>query len=168
MISKITPAIFYHSNFFHFFSMLSAFSICIFRECGYIIIPSTARWCNGSTSDSGSFSLGSSPGRAATLLRIVCERVSGASAFFVPGFGDLVLLSRFSLLGYRVGGCPLAGQPSSHTTVRTVPYTAVSRRNRPFHRCVEERIQFECVKELLGESLFHVAGFGIPPRTISV
>ena len=25
----------------------------------------------------------------------------------------------------RVGGCPLIEQPTSHTTVRTVPYTAV-------------------------------------------
>jgi hypothetical protein len=29
------------------------------------------------------------------------------------------------LTGNRVGGCPLFGQSSSHTTVRTVPYTAV-------------------------------------------
>ena len=60
------------------------------------------------------------------------------------------------------------GQPSSHTTVRTGPYTAVSRRNRPFHRCIEERIQFECVKEFLRESLFHVICSGIPPGTESI
>ncbi len=60
------------------------------------------------------------------------------------------------------------GQPSSHTTVRTVPYTAVSRRNRPIHRCIEKRIQFESVKESLRESLFHVVGSGIPPGAESV
>jgi predicted nucleic acid-binding protein len=31
----------------------------------------------------------------------------------------------FLITGNRVGGCPLFGQPSSHTTVRTVRYTAV-------------------------------------------
>jgi hypothetical protein len=31
----------------------------------------------------------------------------------------------FRFYGNRVGGHPLFGQPSSHTTVRTVPYTAV-------------------------------------------
>ena len=45
-----------------------AFPVCIFQKRGYIIILYSARWCNGSTSDSGSFSLGSSPGRAATSL----------------------------------------------------------------------------------------------------
>ena len=56
--------------FFAFFSL----SGLLFprRLLYYFLVPSRntihpARWCNGSTSDSGSFSLGSSPGRAATF-----------------------------------------------------------------------------------------------------
>ena len=50
----------------------------------YFLIPRfhSARWCNGSTSDSGSFSLGSSPGRAATFLTLSVQ----LSAFFFAFF----------------------------------------------------------------------------------
>lgn len=57
-------------GFFHVFFRLFDNSCLHFPETRlyYFSIPRfhSARWCNGSTSDSGSFSLGSSPGRAAT------------------------------------------------------------------------------------------------------
>ena len=59
-----------HFPFFSAFFSFLCFPACIFRKHSYIIISfrfHSARWCNGSTSDSGSFSLGSSPGRAATF-----------------------------------------------------------------------------------------------------
>ena len=66
---------------------------CIFRKRGYIILSfhlHPARWCNGSTSDSGSFSLGSSPGRAATF-----DTLSARLSFASPssrGLGHQVLI----------------------------------------------------------------------------
>ena len=70
------------SRFFHAFSAFLCFPACIFRNHGYIIFSfllRVARWCNGSTSDSGSFSLGSSPGRAATPFHAL-----GTAEFRVP------------------------------------------------------------------------------------
>ena len=45
-----------------------------------MLFMKTARWCNGSTTDSGSVSLGSNPGRAANDLEDVLA--SFARAFF--------------------------------------------------------------------------------------
>src|SRR5712671_2006392 len=57
----------------------------------------------------------------------------------------------------RVGGSLLA--PPSHTTVRTVPYTAV---------LLEERDQPELFEEGPSEGVVHVAGPGVPPGTVSI
>jgi hypothetical protein len=50
--------------------------------------------------------------------------------YFMPIFILAMVISAVNIASYlieknRVGGCPLFGQPTSHTTVHTGPYTAV-------------------------------------------
>ena len=84
---------------FQLFSRFSVFLRLLFSKTGlYYFLIITARWCNGSTSDSGSFSLGSSPGRAATFLSTRSRSCDMPCVFFAFDSGQIdrvVLLTCF-------------------------------------------------------------------------
>ena len=68
-----------------FFPLFCCFRLAIFWNTAILFSRSysiVARWCNGSTSDSGSFSLGSSPGRAAIFWALFFEFAKIRAFFF--------------------------------------------------------------------------------------
>ena len=79
-----------------FFAVFDVLRLLFSKTELYYFLIITARWCNGSTSDSGSFSLGSSPGRAATSstsllfssFSFPSQSASGASCAVVSASPD--------------------------------------------------------------------------------